>query len=213
MSLEYSYTAVAAFVPEPYRTRLATDSRALAEKHKSWFVLDETEFPPHVTIWIAYIPTRNVPAVQATTEEVLRHVTPFGIHIGDTKVENGGYVSIEVDITDQLRNLHNALLARLNQFREGYLDKKYADTLASFPPDQQESLKRYGTRKAGPLFTAHITVGVASPDSVPAVREELQPKLQELKGKTLPIKELFFFRQGKPGRSVEVLCQYQLNHK
>ncbi len=210
MMTDYSYTAVAAFVPEPFRKQLADCSRLLGEKYKSWYVLNEDEFPPHVTMWIAYVPTRNLDVISSTTQNALQNVSGIEISTGNVKVEDGGYVSVEINVTQRLRELHKLLLAHLNKFREGYLSQKYMETMHTYSKEQQESLKMYGTRAAGNLFAPHTTIGIASADSVSAIKQNVVPTLNSLQHIKFPIRELIFFRQGKPGRSIELINRYQL---
>src|SRR3989442_1773968 len=146
MATDYSYTAIAIFVPPPYREELAELSRILEEKYNSWYVLNEHNFPPHVTVWIAYVPTRNLNAISDAVLSASSRLNPVAISIADTKIEDGGYVAIEVGLNENLHALHNFLLDQMNKFREGYLAQKYVDTIHTFSKAQQESLKKYGTR-------------------------------------------------------------------
>ena len=210
MTTDYSYTAIAAFVPPPYREKLADCSRVLGEKFKSWYILNEQEFPPHVTIWIAYVPTRNLEAIATTVQNALSQIKPFEVSAGDAKIEDGGYIAIEVKVNEKLRALHNLLLDKLNTFREGYLSQKYVDTMHTFSQEQQESLKKFGTRAAGILYAPHITVGIASADAVSAIKQIIAPDLQRMSSIKFTTSELVFFRQGKPGRSIEIIERFPL---
>lgn len=207
---DYSYTAIAAFVPSPFRETLAEFSRILGTECKSWYVLNETEFPPHITAWIAYIPTRNVENANAAAKISLNHIKPFEISLGKAKFEDGGYISMEIEVGKTLQSVHMSLLEHLNKFRDGYLAQKYIDTMHSFSPEQQESLKAYGTRAAGKLFSPHVTIGIVPTDSISLARNKVESVLERLTAKTFSVNELVFFRQGRPGKSIEIINHYSL---
>lgn len=189
---------------------IANHSRLLGEKCKSWYVLHEEDFPPHITAWIAYVPTRNLELISRAAQEVLCDQKSIEVTTTHVKIEDAGYVAIEINITQSMRDLHNTLLAKLNIYREGYLSPKYAETLHTFPKDQQESLRNYGTRMAGSLYAPHITVGISSADSVPAIKQGIAPLLKEMQNVRFNVQDLVFFRQGKPGRSIEKISCYSL---
>lgn len=210
MSEDYSYTAIAAFVPDPYCTRIATTSRLLGEKWGSWFVLNERRFPPHVTMWIAYVPSRNIRLIKEAAAAVLRSVQPFGVDVCDAKMESSGYVSLEVELTESLRTIHSLLLERLNPLREGYLAEKYVQRMDSFSSEQQRSLRLYGTRAAGELFRPHVTVGAIGAEVVVVAREQLTERLRDLAQTSFTAREITLFRQGEEGKSIEVLGRYAL---
>jgi len=97
------------------------------------------------------------------------------------------------------------LLEQLNKWREGYLDPKYVQNFNNYPREQQESLRRFGTRFAGALFAPHITIAIVSPEYVDEVWR-LLPKINV----SFEVRELVLFRQVEPGKSIEILDYFSL---
>lgn len=202
---DYSYIAIASFLPHHLAVQISALSRNYASRFNSWYILDPIKFPPHVTVWIAYVPTKNLPHIRHEAREVISKFASFNIRITSKHVNDGGYVTIKVYKSKVLQELHNMLLRKLNKWREGYLHPKYTQNLNSYPQEQRESLKRYGTRFAGVLFEPHITVAVIETKHLSEARKIL-PYIRE----SYQARDLVLFRQVEKGESIEILDRFPL---
>ena len=208
--MKYAYTAIALFVPPPYRETIAETSRSCGIRFGSSYVLDEMAFPPHTTMWIANIPESNVEKVATVAEESLEMMPAFNVEMGDIVIEDSGYVSIRVQKTEVVRKLHLQLLTRLDEFREGYVPEKYLKVIEAYPAEQQESIRMYGTRAAGPSFAPHVTVGTVGDQFVSVARRELPYMLRGARHVTFSVGELVYFKQGIPGKSISIIKRFPL---
>ena len=204
----YSYVAIAALVPLQLAKQLSILSQDFSLKFKSWFVLDTIKFPPHVTIWIAYVPTKNLPQICNESRRAIAQFPHFNIHINEEHVEKEGFVSLKIYKTKEITELHQSLLRQLNKWREGYLDQKYVQNFNNYPKEQQENLKQFGTRFAGKLFNPHVTIAMVNPEFVEEVKR-IMPKINS----SFEVCELILFKQVESGKSIEILERFPISEK
>ncbi len=205
--MEYSYVAVAGYVPEPYQERIVRASQEIAAATEAWYVLDRKAFPAHLSLWLAYIPTENIESVAAELGDVTGDLFPVGVRIHGARVDDSGYISLRVGSNDRLAEIHQELLNRLNGLREGYLAPKYADNIEDYLEEEKRSLLAYGTRFAGRLFSPHMTVAVVGAENVGAAKRIIE---RDDWGCKFVIDEILYFRQKEAGKSIEVLNRFPL---
>jgi 2'-5' RNA ligase len=203
---DISYCAIAALVEEPLKGRIIEISSKLEKSFGSWYVLSADRFPPHLTVWIAYIPSQNIEATGNALQIAAQSIPRFSVNVDRFEVEDSGFVSIRIANSETLRRIHYSLLEKLNSYRAGYIPPKYAEKLDSYPPGQRESITTFGTRFAGQLFSPHLTVGVIKPEYV----SEARISLGEPETSPFNVCRLTLFRQGEEGRSIEVLNEVTL---
>jgi hypothetical protein len=136
---------------------------------------------------------------------LISNIEPFRLLVYGGHITNEGYASLDVKKTVRLQAIHKMLLGELNSMRKGYVPPKYLENLEKYPLVQQDSIARYGTRFAGPLYNPHVTIGIVDPARASDAAREL-PLLEE----SFTVKELVMFRQAEPGRSVKILGRFPL---
>jgi hypothetical protein len=198
----YSYVAVAGFLPDPICSSVIEASEKLAIGHSSWYVLSKAQFPPHMTLWIGYIPNSNIGGFVAEVTLLVHDKPAISLQFESPIVEDGGYAAIPIVRSDALVGLHRLLLERLDRFRDGYIPDKYLTSLDKYPSDQRDSIKKYGTRFAGDLFKPHVSIGFVCNGDIKSATKLLPVNLL---GRQCKVAEMTVFRQRETGRSIEVL--------
>ena len=204
---DYSYCAIAHLIQEPYNKIICNASKKLSDLYGSWFVLSENEFPPHLTTWLAYIPTKNIPLVIDELSKIESKLNSFSIGTVKIKIQESGFVSLGITSNRILNEIHTSLLKHFNVFREGYIPQKYLNDWQNLPIEQQSSIKQYGTRFAGSFFNPHITIGVVQKEFIEECAKALPYELEDVE---LIVDNLTFFRQKKEGKSIELLHTIKL---
>ena len=205
--MNLSYVAVAYFLPSPISKNVVWSSHALHRYCGSWYVLDELAFPPHMTLWIAYVPSKNLGEMIRALSEVARRTNAFTISYLDPKIDESGYALVPAVLNDTLRELHLTLLRTLNPFREGYIPEKYLSKIETYPPDQRQSIRMFGTRFAGDLYNPHVSIGFVPPGDKVTAQKYLP---NTFSSDTIVSKSIVMFRQKEEGRSIELLTSAAL---
>ena len=186
--------------------RLITISERFASTHDSWWKLTQELFPPHITCWLAYMPSRNLPALQQIVAEKCRAFSPFHVHVEDAHRETSGHIMYRIREQSQFKRINKVLLDALNPLREEYIHPKYASRLTSMSCQERANVQAFGTRFADTLFSAHITVAV-TPQPVVRNMSAIAPDLNV----SVEMDRITVWRQATSGVAVEVLDAYDLH--
>jgi hypothetical protein len=112
-----------ALIPdEPLFSGVIGASQAITDEYyDNANVIDEKKFPPHVSLHICTIPRDSVAQVAESLRALaasLPGLLPTGVERAD-----GGYVMLDIERTDELVALHEAVLELAADAREGMSDK------------------------------------------------------------------------------------------
>lgn len=168
----------------------------------SWYVLEKHKFPPHITVWIGYVPMGQLVRLVAAAEETVDSWSFPVIHYGPIRVEGGKYFYIGIRESEGLRSQHIEMLTTLNRYRQGRVAEKYAFALSQYTHEERESIRQWGNPRSGVTFRGHVTLGILN-DGDEAVISKL-PDVT-LEGGRITLSKLVVFRAITPGREVEII--------
>ena len=115
-------------------------------------LVDDSNFVPHITIFIGEFPNKNIDQVVAKIEQLAPMLErPTFVHNGFSGTE--GFVQIKYHANDVLMANHKKVIAEVNDLREGALYIKYVDKVES-----DENIKKYGMPNAMDKYVAHLSV-------------------------------------------------------
>ena len=212
MSLEISYVAVALFVDPELENAIIEISEKFYEKYGSWWRLSPSIFPPHISLWLGYIPTKNESALINEVQNIVQSLDPIQLELGELDVISNGkdyYIKQNINRTQQLVDLHYLFLERLNQYREGYIEPKYLDEekQKSMSPLMLDNINKYGTRFVAELFEPHISISYV--DKMQASEDDLKMQIPRLTAQQESTK-IIVFKQKESGKSINILAEISI---
>ena len=209
--MEISYVAVALFVEKKVETKIIELSKDLCQKYNSWWQLSEDNFPPHITLWLAYIPQKNEELLISELKSIAEELKSVQIELDELELKDNSkeyYVCLKIKQTNKLVEIHNLFLDKLNYIREGYINKKYLDVLTEDIDNEiKYNIEKYGTRFAGKLFSPHISISFINKEK--AINSILASELPQLKG-IFQCNNLIVFKQKESGKSIDILANFSL---
>jgi 2'-5' RNA ligase len=121
------------------------------------FALDMKEYHPHVTVYMAEFPLKNVPEAIARLRGVLSRIRRFrmksaGYHQGAT-----GYVDVGFTRVQEITRLQRAVVRALNPLREGLMRSADLKKLPTLRSAERKNIRRYGYRSVGRNYRPHLT--------------------------------------------------------
>lgn len=205
MEEHISYVAVAIKPPIDACNIIADLSKTIHMQYNTWWCLDTEKFPPHITLWLAYLPTRNIPFVEKALSKILNEIKPLDLTISKSNIDKTGFIGLSIFEIQELKHIHLLLLKKLNKFRENYLHDKYKENFNLYDNETQSSLIKYGTRFADNNFNPHITLNIIKPDQVSNFKMPANVLSLHFEAK-----EIVFFMQEESGKSVKYISKYNL---
>lgn len=145
------------------------------KKHDGLFVLDNTKFFPHITIYQVQLPVENVLKVRAVLRAIAAQTKSFRSTSLTYRQSSEGYIDIAYKKSKTVEALQKKVINLLNPLRKGLLQPKDKARLSTFSKRQQRNLKRYGFRSVGTDFVPHLTF-TKLPHSNGSALSGLKPK-------------------------------------
>jgi hypothetical protein len=213
-NLEISYVAIAMFLEKKIERQVIELSKKMCQKYNSWWQLSEDNFPPHITLWLAYIPQKNEEILISDLKSIIKDIKYFLIELDKIEIKDNDkeyYVCLKIKQTNELLKMHNFFLNKLNYIREGYINKKYLDALSKETSEEIKfNIENYGTRFVGKLFDPHISISFI--DKVKVIKNDLALELPQLKG-IYQCNDIIVFKQKESGKSIDILAKFSLGDK
>lgn len=147
---------------EQTRNKAIELSQKVASKLSTEFILGQGAIP-HITIYQAEFPNKNITKVKEAIKEFASQTAPFGIEMGPfwiNAVRN--FVWWNCIKTNQLSKIHWGLMKKINPLREGLVP----DSLKAYKVTEQDKMEieNYGALFMGKRYTPHLTVsGLKNP--------------------------------------------------
>jgi len=179
---EISYVAIALLLEKKIEKQIINLSEKLYNKYNSRWVLSVNDFPPHVTLWLAYMPKKNEELLISEVEGIIDKTKCFSIELDKIEIKDSNkeyYICQEIKQTDELSKIHFYLLNKLNYIREGYIHNKYLDILSNIANENIKfNIENFGTRFVGQLFNPHLSISFIDKEKIS--RDELEIELNKL---------------------------------
>ncbi len=148
---------IAILPDEAIRQRAIRFSQQISAAVPVGFILNETNLFPHITIYQAHFPVRNIPLLKEKLREITLKTQPFEIRLEKLSISYETFIFWSCIKTPHLQQLHNQTVAIANPLREGLVLPHLARVPAISPEDEKDK-KKYGSLLIGPRFTPHLTL-------------------------------------------------------
>lgn len=144
-------------IPDTATAAVLTDiSHWLAKHVASDFVLNDSEFRPHLSLFPNQYPQKNKATIESSLINLSKHSQPFRITLtGYSQIS--GFIFADAVKTDELVSLHSDAVEVLNPLREGHMPSLVAD-LKGLNPAQQASVEKYGNPIVLDSWEPHVTL-------------------------------------------------------
>lgn len=176
-------------------------------RKKVSFKVDGVNFYPHITLYSPAFPIKNANKVLETVARILAKFSDFSEELSEFQ-SDWGYIGFKVNLSREIKLLHEALVLGLNHLREGCLREKYKDeeALKNFSQKQRENIRLYGYPDVMDLFAPHLNL-------VKFVDEKEAQRI--VKKLTWPaenflVKRIAAFKMGAHGTCVEIIKDFFL---
>ncbi len=123
--------------------------------YDTMFSLDEKAHFPHVTLYMAEFPRKNIPHIIRALDEITPRLNPIVMKATLCTLDVNGYLGINFRKTPGIALLQGKIVWALNAFREGLvLDTEGMQLTAA----QQANLRQYGYDAVDREFRPHMTL-------------------------------------------------------
>ncbi len=145
------------------------------------FVLGQGTIP-HITIYQATFPNKNIEKLKDIVREIASQTTPFEIEMGPFLANVGvpGFVWWNCIKTDIMNKVHLEIIDRANPLREGLVP----DNLKNYsgPEIGKKEIEGYGSLLVKERYSPHITITrIKNPDDSDKVMNILGEEKSEFK--------------------------------
>ncbi len=131
-------------------------SKKLEEKG-GLFVLNGKKYFPHITVYMAEFPVKNIPKIRKMLRDFAVKTKPFRITSSKYRQVEDGYIDVSYKKSKDIEELQKKIIALLNHLREGLLRLKDEARMNEYNKAQQHNIKLYGYRSVGEEFFPHLT--------------------------------------------------------
>lgn len=195
-------------LPEKISQKVVFLSQKIDKENEAIFILDGVQFHPHITIYSPEYPKSNIDKISKILKEIADRTIKVQLSIQETK-SHDGYIGIYFELSQEIKSLHEEIVARLNPLRESHLkerDQSGSDYQMNFSPEQLENIVKYGYPDAINLYKPHLTI-VRLKDELSAERITKELKWEATQ---FFIEKLALYKMGEHGTCKELVGEFIL---
>lgn len=147
---------------EPQASAIIDASQEITRRFENRNVIDRDRFPPHLSLHIAVVPAGRVDELVQLVADATAGLNRRPTLVAGELVEgSSGYVSLRVEITQDLGSLHRAVIEAAATVREGG-HPRLSPNLGRYEPPDQERYQKYGNVYVLERFDAHFSIAKVS---------------------------------------------------
>jgi len=190
--------------PDEITSQAISLSRDLIKNYEVYFTLDGKNYHPHITLYSPEYPVKNLNKIFNVVESIASKFNKIHCHIIKAK-EIRGFISLEIEMIPEIKQLHEELVSKLNPLREGHIMKKYiSNHKMDFSDEKVENIKKYGYPNSMFLYHPHLSI-IRFKDEAKA-REII--KTLEWPQKDFVVSNLGIYKMGEHGTCRELIKEF-----
>lgn len=138
-------------------------SKELNENFPTNFVLNDTNSIPHLTIYQAQFPIKNVEEVKRQTELLFKNVSSFDMRLDEFSTTPQGNVWWNSEDPEPMRTFQKEAIELCNSLREGLILPGLEELLTTRGPEYRDEIRNYGSLWIGKRYSPHISLTAINP--------------------------------------------------
>lgn len=206
MEKEFVRLNIAFIPPDDVASEVVKLSGDIGKKEESYFCVDNLNFYPHITIYSPEYPAYNLEKVLDAVAELSKKLAPIKFIFKSIKTGQG-FVGVEFNYSEEIKNIHESIVEKLNPLREGHIREKYsASYQMEFSEEKKKNIQKYGYPNSMSLYHPHMSIA----------RLKDEKDAEKIAGEvTWPIKEFMvdkigIYRMGNHGTCIELTKEVEL---
>ena len=207
-SVEQATSINIAILPSSGVSELAIAlSQKVGQNFPTEFTLNHERYMPHVTIYQAHFPLKNIPLLVNELKGITSATEPFRINMEEFTISYDTFIFWICERSQALQSLHEEVVGRTNPLREGSI-LPHLTQVTGLTEDDKIDMQRYGALGIGPGFRPHLTISRFSDfnDANAAINS-----LKEVNNKAIfEVKELILGYLGQSGTVNGVIETFKL---
>ena len=132
-------------------------SRKIADEVGSRFILNSRSLIPHITVYQALYPNKNMDKLRNITRDLSLGQKLFEITVDAITVSHETFLFWKCEKTLTLQNLQAKAVRLANPLREGLIPSSLSDVKSLSKGDKYD-VEHFGSLLIGPNFDPHITI-------------------------------------------------------
>lgn len=132
-------------------------SKKIADKVGSRFILNSHTLFPHITIYQAQYPNKNINILKSIVKKLCLEQQLFEIQLDMISISHETFLFWNCEKTLTLQNLQKKAVDLANPLRNGLIPTSLADVTGLSEGDKYD-LKTFGALLIGPRYMPHITI-------------------------------------------------------
>lgn len=144
-------------IPEaPLFSMIISASQAVTARFRNQNIIDAEKFPPHASLHICSIPTGRLEEFSELLRSSAAVTTPV-LKPVELKMGSSGYLTLKLEITPEIRQLHNASINAAAHVREKWSEDNRSQYRRYFGEDLR-NFEKYGNAYVLQKFDLHMSI-------------------------------------------------------
>src|SRR3989344_2573680 len=132
-------------------------SQEIAADFPVQFVLNNSNFLPHITLYQAHFPNADIDSLNNSLLQLVRTLQPVTIHLTIFAVRFGTFLFWNCEKTKELQEFHEKVVTIANPFRNGLI-LPHLSSLTDITMEDKNDIEQFGALLIGPRYYPHITI-------------------------------------------------------
>lgn len=132
-------------------------SKKIAKEVSSRFILNLNTLIPHITIYQAQYPSKNIEKIKNIARSLVLGQELFEIKLDVINVSHGTFLFWNCERARILQNLQAKAVELANPLREGLIPESLSD-VKNLSKGDQHDVETFGALLIGPRYVPHITI-------------------------------------------------------
>lgn len=120
-------------------------------------MLDEKKCFPHITLYMAQLPLKNISKIQNFLRGFVAAARPFRMTSVRYRQSDNGFVAVEYKKSKVISDFQKDIITLINPLREGLLRPKDEARMGALSTAKQNNIRRYGFQNVGASYSPHLT--------------------------------------------------------
>lgn len=147
-----------AIIPDGQTTNQAIElSQKVSLQIETEFVLNQNNLLPHITVYQAHFPVKNLEKIKTAVRSITSKTKPFTVSVNNFSISHETFLFWNCVKTDSFVYLQKEIIAKINHLRNGLI-LPILSKITGLSEADKEDINRYGSLLIDPRYQPHITI-------------------------------------------------------